>query len=242
VSDVASAWRDWLEAADERALPTLFALVSVRPESFRSWLRARDLPFVEPGSAPRGLREVDRTADHVVEQAGATGTGIAALGGLGGGLAAPSEAVAWAVATVRLAQRLAVVYGFDPSTPRGRAAVARALAAGFGAALPDDGPSGLRVTEVLRGVATRQPLPGPTQVGTLLARAVMRRSVRLATGRLGRLVPVVSSGVGAVENRRATLEIGARMKDVLRRLAEAGGASGVVVEALEVRRGGGSST
>lgn len=231
--------RDTVRTADAAALPALYAAVSVPADTTRAWLRDRGLPFLDPALGTVGqprLADVDRTADHVIAQSQARAAGVGAVGGVAGWLALAPEVAAWVLGSLRMAQRLAVVYGFDPSSDRGHVVLSRAVAAGFEVDLPDQGLTGLSVSDLARAF---RPAPiDPRAVGGRLARAVAWRSLRFVTGRVGRLLPVVASGVSAVDNHREAARIGERMKAVYRRLADPGGASdGRVVDAIEVVAG-----
>ena len=51
----------------------------------------------------------------------------------------PPEAALSIVLVIRMIQRLCVVYGFDPETDRGEAALTRTLAAVWNVTLPEGG-------------------------------------------------------------------------------------------------------
>jgi len=210
----------WVDRVDRRLVGEVVAAVSVPAERVRQQLHDSGLACLDPSrSDGPGLAELDGAADHLIQQASLGASALGGFAGLGGAATIAPQAAATAVAIVRLAQRLAVVYGFDPDTDRGRMALWRALAAGLEIDLPKRGATGLRFTELPRVVGPR--LPDPNQAGLVLARGLVWRSVRLVGGRLGRLVPVVSSAGSAVRGRRRMREVGDRMKAVLRRLAEA---------------------
>ncbi len=226
---------DWLAELVERADSDLahggYAAISVDPERFRRHLRAAQRPHIEPGGTAPSLPDLDRTAHWVVEQARFKTTALAGFAGLAGAASVPPEVAARSVATIRLAQRLAIVYGFDPDTDRGRTAMWRALAAGLEVDLPEHGPVGLRVSDVPEILS---PGVSPRSVGTVLAKAVLYRSIRSIAGRLGRFIPLLSSAFAAREASRRTPEVGERMIEVLRLLSEPG-AMPVTAEAEEIQ-------
>lgn len=234
-----SASRDLLRRLgrdlDAAALQALYASVSVDAGTVRQHLGLRRLAWLEAGQErPPRREELDYTADRLIADAAGTVGALGGLAGLGGLLTLPPEAAAWMVSVLRLGQRLAVVYGFDPETERGRMALSRALAAGFEVTLPGSGVAGMRLSDVLGVLVAGAEAPDPRQVGSKLARAMVWRTVRLMTGRVGRLVPVVASGVSAVDNARRVREVGARMAAVYGQLAELPARLALVEDAVEV--------
>lgn len=213
--------RDVVAQVDATLLPGLYAAVSVDPDRERARLRAARRPFVEPGAGDRPTREeVGRTAGWVIDQARGRVAVLGGIAGIGGAVTVPPEAALQAVAALRLAQRLALVHGLDPRTDRGEMAVWQALAAGFELPLPGDGPVGMRVRELplvlVRGVAAKN-------AGGALATAMMRDAAWRIGHRFSRMLPLpfLSSGLAALRARRDMRDVGERMRETLRRLAEA---------------------
>lgn len=227
---------DVLERADATLVAGWYHAVSVQPERIRAWLRLRGLPFVDPSlPEPPVIVEVDRTADLLIERASYVFGAIGGAAGIVGAATVPPEWVATNVGVLRLAQRLSVVYGFDPTTDRGEMAMCRALAAAYGVEVPETGPARMRVRDLpalFRGDGSRR-----QGIGARLARAMARSTAWWVAGRITRFVPVISAGTHAVETRTLIGDTGRKMKAVLRRLAEVPNAiAGPVEEALEVRR------
>jgi hypothetical protein len=221
--------RDLLHRADADLMAGGYHAVSVDAERVRRQLRTAGRAYVDPGSPSPSLADLDATAHWIVGQSRFTSGALGGLAGLAGAASVPPEIAAQGVGVVRLAQRLAVVYGFDPSTDRGRTALWRALAAGLSVEV-SDGPVALRVSDV---PALLRPHVGARSVGTVLAHAVVFESARSVAGRFGRLLPFVASLAAARDARRRTEQVGARMIDVLRRLSEPG-ALLVTEDALEI--------
>lgn len=219
--DASEAARRWIEGADRRVLGGLVRRVGVDTARERARLRRRGWPFLDPeatGEPPRRA-DVDRTAERVVEQAGAGQATLGTVAGLGGLVSIPAEIGAQVVASLRLAQRLALVYGFDPHDDRGRMAVSQALAAGLEITLPERGLVELRTRDlpaVLAGAS-----PGQERMAATLARGAVVRATRAVAGRASRLVPVVASAAAAWGQHDALRDAGGRMAARLRRLAEA---------------------
>lgn len=223
-----------VDQADKRLVGQVVSAVSVETAATRDRLRFSGRPFLDPKCEVRPtLAEVEHTALHVVRQArvrvGAFG-GVASLGGL---VSVPPEVLATGVAGLRLAQRLAIVYGFDPETDRGEMAVLRALAAGFEVHLPEGGAMKVRVREV-PALLLGQVALDSTNAGGALATAVARRSALLVGRRITRLVPVLFSGWSAIAARDRMDAIGRRMVVVLRQLADAPEIEGHIEDAVEV--------
>ena len=215
------AMSDVLERVDQKLLGQLVAAVSVDVEALRRRLRESGRPFCDPEAPRPNLREVDLTAQHVVRQSRVRLGLFGGMASLAGALSVPPEVAATGVAALRLAQRLAVVYGFDPDTDRGEMAVFRALAAGFEVELPERGTVGMRLSDVPRLARQRMRRPDLQSAGGALTSAVVRRSATMIGRRVTRFVPVVFSAFSAVAARDRMDAIGHRMMEVLRQLAEA---------------------
>lgn len=208
---------DALERADALALSRGYRAVSVSPERVRAWLRLRRLGFVDPAAPePPPLSELDRAAEAVIERARASIGGLAGAASLAGAPTLGAEIAGTAVVVLRLAQRLCVVYGFDPSTDRGRMAVVRALAAAWQVELPESGAVGLRLSDLPAALA---PGGDPAAVGARLVRATVLGSVGWVAA-AQRLVPVLPARRRVWESRARVADAGRRMQQVLRRLAE----------------------
>jgi len=225
---------DLAERLDARVMDSWFAAVSVPTRRTRAWLRGRRLRFVDPDATERpSLRELDATADAVIARYATSAALVGGAAGLGGMASIPPELMAQVVAALRLAQRLCVVYGFDPETDRGQMALWRALAAGYEVELPAAGPVGLRASQVPGLLLRRQ-----SNVGGSLARSVVKATAfRLL--RFTRLVPVLASATGASAGRRTLTDMGARMSVTLSRLADvpsatASGGRLLVEDAIEL--------
>lgn len=237
VSEPGSPLRILAERLDATMLPALLAAASVSTVGTRDWLRARSMPFFDPDGPPVRLADADRTADHVIAQTQGHTAALGAVAGIAGLLSVGPEVAGWLAACLRLAQRLAIVYGLDPSTDRGQVAVTRALAAAFEVDLPTRGLVDLRLSEVV-GAVPAPASPDASSVGAQVARSLIWQAARRMTGRVGRLLPLVASGIGAVDNHSQAAELGDRMKDVLRRLATPHHTSDRRIVEAEVVEGG----
>jgi hypothetical protein len=221
-----------LDRADAAVLPAGVAAVSVKTGTVRARLRALGLPFFDPDApAPRRF-EVEAAAERVIAQAAARASAYGGLAGLAGLAGLPAEVGAEAVAALRLAQRLAVLWGFELESERGGVAVWRALAAGFEVSMPEQGPLGARLSELPAWLLAVGPRP---RVEAALAGAVVRRTAAWAAGRWARVVPVIGSVAAASDAHARFFELGRRMSAQLARLSEAGGLEQPVFDALVVR-------
>lgn len=215
---------------DDESLRVLFAGISVRAEAVQRRLARSNLAWVgREGVAPTPW-ELQRAAEAVVGWTRATASFVGGVAGLGGALGVPPEAALWIAAVVRMAQRIGVVYGFDPESERGRVALGRVLAEAFQVELPDQGPDRLRISDLLG--ALRPSSPG-VSVPAVLARAVVVRAALQVVGRAARLVPVLSSGWSAVDGQQRTAEIGQAIVRAWQRLSDRA-LPGVVEDAMEL--------
>lgn len=221
-----------LDAGSVRAL---YAAVSVPVERERERLRRSRRPFVDPAAAPADPVAVRQTAEFVLDQAVFRATALGGVAGAGGLASIPPEVLATLVSIVRTAQRLAVVYGFDPETDRGQMALRQALSAGLEVDLPEGGPMGLRLSH-LPGMLTRA---RPREVTASMTRQLVSSTARLVVGSIGRFIPGISAGVGAVDGRRRMRRIGERMCETLEHLSELPtDRSAGIVDAVEVPTAG----
>ena len=222
---------DLLHNADERLLAGWYRAVSVSPDRVRRQLAQSGHRWLDPAAGRADRNELDRSARWVIDQSRFGATAIGGIAGLGGIASVPPEVVAQLISVLRMAQRLAVVYGFDPPTDRGRMAISRALAAGFEVELPDGGPVGLRVSDLPSVVAPK--VLAPRTVGSDLLGSILRKSAWVIGARITRLVPVAGAGLSAIHARDERQAIGYRMQAVFRQLAEVRSV-GVIEEAVEV--------
>lgn len=205
---------DFFEQLDLDAADKLYQRVSVDPERFKRTLRTAGRPWADGAQRP-SLDEVRHTARWVVEQSAFRSGALGGFAGLTGAASVPAEVGLRGVSTLRLAQRLAIVYGFDPARDRGRTALWRALAAGLDVDLPEHGPVGMRATSVPRALTQ-----GGRDVGATLTRALFQRTAQSVLKRLIRLVPIASVPTSVSSARQRTEAVGDRMIAVLDRLYE----------------------
>jgi len=215
---IGEQWSSMVRWLDSNLLKGVYAAVSVDTEQERRRFRQANWVFVDPQASSHATwQQVGTTADQVILQAGQGAALRGGAAGLVGAASIPPEVMATLATLVRLAQRLAVVYGFDPESDKGHMVVWQALASALDVDLPADGPMGLKVRD-LRAVVS---MPEPDQVGAAMTRALVRKSVWMVIGKLTRFVPVLSAGSAAVGGRRRVQEAGRKMKEVYQRLGEA---------------------
>lgn len=205
------------DRVDAELVPALYERVSVPTAQIREELRALSLPFqdVEAGQVHE-LNDLVESARKLVRSGAWKSAGLGALSGALGPLAMPPELAASMAHHLRLAQRLAVVFGFDPETDAGKVVVARAMAAAYDVALPDSARLDLRVRN-LPALFSRE----RTDTGTWLAKQVVQRTAASLTQRVTRLVPGLSVGLGAWSAGRRTGRLAEKMIDVYGRALEA---------------------
>jgi hypothetical protein len=228
---------DMMSRVDDRLVSGWYRALSVRSGREHRRMRAARRPFIDPKRPEKpSLIELDSTAHWIIEQSRFGAAALGGVAGLGGAASVPPEIVASIVAVLRLGQRLGLVYGFDPDTDRGQMALWRALAAGYDVELPEKGPVGIRVTDLPAIVAPRT--LSPRTVSGDLAAQIVQKSAWMIAGRVTRLLPVMNSGASAVRGRKTMGEIGERMRQVFRQMAEVPFSErGVLEDALEITGG-----
>lgn len=224
-----------LDRADDQMLVGVYAAVSVSTRRERARLRQAAKPFVDPAKETIPSRhEIEGTANWVIDNSRVSSAALGGIAGVVGPMSVPPEVMLTILRGVRLGQRLAVVYGFDPEDDRGQMAMWRALAAGFDVELPDDGPMGMRVSDLpkMTGVPT---MPDPKSVAGKLAKRAIKRTFWRIAGRLTRWVPVLAMGSAASGASDQTADLGERMMAMYARLAELPLARiGMMEDAVEV--------
>jgi hypothetical protein len=208
------------ERLDEDLLPALYAAASVPTAEVRAWMRTEGIPFVdsEAGAYP-SAPELEDAAARVVAHSRDRATALGVAGGLLGAIAIPPEVLASLVSTLRLAQRLAVLHGFDPESDAGRLVMWRALAAAYEVELPTQGPVGLKVRELPD--VLRSQLPATRQASAWLARQVVLRASTSVMSRVTRVIPGLGAGLAGIGAHRRTRRMGERMIQVYRRTMNA---------------------
>jgi len=189
--------------------------------SIRDELRANNLPWHQPDANQYPTEEELLAAAHVlIRRALRTASVRGAVGGAGGAFAIPPEVALAMVQTLRLGQRLAVLYGFELETDRGRLILSRALESAYQLDLPDQRSLGVRISDLPQ--VARQRLPDVQKTTAWITRTVAWRVARHVGGRLSRILPGVGAGIGAWDAYRSIQDHGKRMIGVYQRAWDGG--------------------
>jgi len=217
-----SLWRDVLhlveQRLDENLLPALYAAASLDTAGIREELQGEDLAYADlrEGRVPP-MDDLDATAETLIERGRKRAGAVGAAGGVAGAAGVPPEVLALLIQTLRLAQRLAVVYGFDPETDRGQVMLWRAMGAAYQVDVPE-GQLQMRVRDLPSTM--KHNLPPAKQAAVWMTRRVVRRAVWQVAAKGVRLVPGLSTGLSAWSAQKRVQAQGRRMADVLRRACE----------------------
>ena len=205
---------------DGDLLPSLYAAVSVPTEVIRATFRAEGIAFIDAnaGQWPDAL-SLEESAKQVIAQARRRGVSLSVVSGLVGAVAIPPEVLASLVLALRLGQRMAVVFGFDPETNAGRLVLWRAVAAAYDLEMPSQAQVGMRVSDLPELLKSQ--LPSTRGVATWMGKRVARRMAMPAVKRATRLVPGRGAGGAGFTAHRRVDAMGARMLNVFRRSVEA---------------------
>lgn len=235
---MAAVWQQILnnlgERLDAELLPALYEAVALRTADIRHELTEAGLAFWDPATGrepePGQLEEAARTQ---VARAARNAAAGGALAGFAGAIALPPELAGALVQTLRLAQRLAVIYGHDPETDRGRLLLWRAIAAAWEVELPRQGAVDLRVSSLPALLSAQLP---QHQAGAAQFARMIALSAAVSVGRRTlRLLPGVGAGLSALDSRRRLREHGARMSAVFARAWDGAVVlDGPMAEAVEV--------
>lgn len=218
---------------DAELLPALYEAAGCRTAEIRHELSEAGLAFWDPATGRRPeAGELEASAAALVASAARGAAAGGAVAGFAGALALPPELVAALVQTLRLGQRLSVVYGHDPETDRGRLLLWRAVAAAWEVELPRQSAVDLRLSALPALLSSQLPMHGRAELARTLA---TRAAVSLGRRTLG-LLPGVGAGLGAIEGRRRVRAQGARMRAVFARAWDGDvSLDGPIAEAIEVR-------
>ena len=208
-----------LDRIDADLLTAIYGAASLSPMEIRAAFERDDIPYLDPatGRLPP-LPDVEAAAERVIRQSRNRATTMGAVAGLAGPIALPPEVLAGIVHTLRLAQRLAVLFGFDTETEAGRIVMLRALAAVYGIDLPAEGQVGVRLRDL--PVLLQRQLPDSPQARAWVARQMIQRGRELVLRRIARVVPGLSTGLSAWAANQRTEEAGRAMLAVYRRASD----------------------
>lgn len=208
------------QRVDQELLTSILAAASVRSDEVRRALDHAGLAWADPSTqrAPP-MADLDATAQALITRAARKARNLGGASATLGAAGIPPELVAALVQSLRLCQRLALVYGYDPETELGAQVVWRAMAEAWEVPLPAEGPSAVRLRD-LPDVLRKQ-LPSPAVAASWVAEQAGRQVVRTARRRVLGLIPGLSTLLGARDSQRRLGEQGARAQALLRRLSPA---------------------
>ncbi|MEL6345634.1 MAG: EcsC family protein [Myxococcota bacterium] len=221
------------ERLDEDLLPALYNITSLSTAQIRDDLEAAGLLWYDRQTPPYPTEQaLERSASSLIERSLRAASIRGMIGGAGGALAIPPEILVSLAQTLRLAQRLAVVYGFVLETDRGKLMLSRALEAAFRLDLPSQRALGVKVSDLPQ--VARQQMPDIQRTTAWIARTVVWRAARHVGGRFSRVLPGIGAGIGAWDARRSLRAQGERMLQVYQRAWEGVPYDGEIVDAVEV--------
>jgi hypothetical protein len=185
---------------DEDLPPWALKSISVDPSEFREQLEAKGFAYVDPTrlnqpSQDRVAYTAEKTIDKTVLRAGIGG----ALSGVAGWAGVPPEVVARVIQSLRLAQRLAIIYGHNPRSDRGVIHIRRALAAAWGIDLPVQARMDMKLSDVPSAV--RGGLPQIHKTPTWLMRVLIGQATATVGRKAVRMIPGLGSGIGFMQSR-----------------------------------------
>ncbi|MFT5685712.1 MAG: hypothetical protein ACI8RZ_006666 [Myxococcota bacterium] len=204
------------ERLDEDLLPGLYTITSLSTAAVQREFKAAELPFCNPieGVFPPE-EELEAAAEAVVHRAVNRASVRGALGGMGGAFAIPPEVALALVQTMRMAQRLAVLYGIELETDRGKLLLSRAIYAAYELKLPEQQALDMRLSQLPQ--VARQQSPDVQRTTAWIARTVAWQITRHIGGRVTRIVPGIGAGVGAWDAHRSLRAQSGRIRAVYRR-------------------------
>lgn len=199
---------------DEDLPPAVMKRVSIDTLAYQQELDEAGLAY----DTPRGPLRPDaaalaQTAERVIASAVRAAGLLGAASGLAGALSVPPEAIARVVHSFRLAQRLAIIYGHDPSTDRGSMHVRRALSAAWEFDLPAQARVDMKLSDL--GDVVRAGLPAAHNGSAWMARTLAKTATQAVGRRFSRLLPGLGAGMGLLQGRRLARHQGERMHSAI---------------------------
>jgi hypothetical protein len=221
-----SPWSTLAELLTDRLdadlVPLLYIAASVSPSQIRSEFEEDGIPYLDPATGRNPPQaELILAAERVVRDSRNQVTALAAVAGLAGAVALPPEVLANIIQMLRLAQRLSVLFGFDPETDAGKLVMFRALAAAYELELPPQAQVGLKVRDL--PMLLRNQVPATRNGGLWLVRQMSQRTLAVALRRVVRLVPGLGSGISTWGALRRVENAGRRMVEVFHRASAGAG-------------------
>ena len=201
---------------DEDTAPALIKRMSIQPESFRRELQDQGLRFDNAADPQRpDVTELAESAKHVIDASVRSSGLLGAASGMAGLVGVPPEAMARLVHSFRLAQRLAIIYGHDPATDRGRIHVRHALSAAWGFSLPVQASEDIKLSQLPRVLdsSTMALHDGPAW----LAKTLAKSATSVIGRRVSRWIPGLGVGMGLLHGRRLAREQGNKMHEAIQR-------------------------
>ena len=214
--DLAQFLRELGVRVDEDTAHALIKRMSIDVEALRTSLSARGLRWDVPGDPQRpDAADLEKSAKHVIDASVRSSGLLGAASGVVGLVGVPPEAMARLVHSFRLAQRLAIIYGHDPTTDRGRIHVRRALSAAWGFDLPVQASEDIKLSQLPRvlDAGTLALHDGPAWLAKTLAKSATSAIGRRAS----RWIPGLGAGMGLFHGRRLARVQGEKMHDAIRR-------------------------
>jgi hypothetical protein len=213
---------------DKDLLPAITARLRIPTEEIRHEIGRRGLP-IHGNEIP--LDTLDGSADALGRKTARKAMAVGAAGSVGGLVTMTPELAAGLIQHLRHAQRLAVVYGFDPQSELGNLLLWKALAVAYEVELPVQGLVGLHFRE-LGGLARET---GEAHALTTLIRKLLLSSVKGLSRRPGRYVPGLGLGLSARASAKRSRSLHAAMKGVFREAwREAHASLGASTEVQEI--------
>lgn len=222
------------ERLDGEVLPALYKIASLPAEVVRAELRSEGLDHWDPESGNQPTRSsMERSSELLVRRATRLAGVRGAAGAFGGLMTLAPELGLALVQSLRLAQRIAAVWGHDTDSEGGRLLLTRALAAAWKIDLPREGMQTTHLSQVPGLV--RSSLQMQTFSGRALARSVATRAVGMAGRRVGSVIPGLGTGLGAWSARRQVRTQGAALTGFFASAWEGHtGGEGHILDAVEV--------
>jgi hypothetical protein len=206
---------------DEDLPPRLLRSISVDLSTVRAELDQEGLVFDDRIRPPRpDLEALEATASQVIARAARKAGVGGAVSGAAGAFGVPPETAARLVQSLRLAQRLAIIYGHDPRSDRGQLLIRRALAQAYEVDLPQQASVGFKVSDLKGWV--RSGVPAIHDGSLWFVRVLFRKAATNLGKRITRIIPGVGAGVGAWSGHETFLAQGNRMHAVFVRSWDGG--------------------
>jgi hypothetical protein len=221
---------------DSNTLPKLYDLASIDVDATLEDFRRRGWTYCEPRLNRRPSKDLLLPhSEALIRSSARRALYRGGIGSAAGPLGAISHRTAHFVQSLRMIQRLGLLYGYDPHNETEKAILLRALARGYDVKLPAQNKMQLRLREVPNLVRTIN-----SQAHSSIMSTILESTKSGGLKRLRRWIPGAGIGFEALAAKKNMYRIGENANGYFTRLYQGDIDLSDMVEAIEIHEIGGT--